>query len=148
MCRLQTRMWSISDCQICSISARNKQWSLVINLHNSVRVNSLTRKNKMLIYLMEDNGWYLYKLTVCMNSWKRTVMTSVIEKSNRFISLLRQPVNCNFSRASHLSHSKHSGGIPSSAAPLSIHPHSEASIFGQNCERAPVQMFCQADTCS
>lgn len=61
-------------------------------------------------------------------------MTSVTETSNRFISLLWRPINCNSSRASHLSHSKHSGGIPSSAASLSNPPLQEASIFGEDCE--------------
>lgn len=101
-----------------------------------------------------ENVYFLYELNLhgkrshLNHLWRWTVMTSVTETSNRFISLLWRPINCNSSRASHLSHSKHSGGIPSSAASLSNPPLQEASIFGGNCERAPVQMLCQANTCS
>lgn len=87
-----------------------------------------------------ENVYFLYELNLHGKSshlnhlWRWTVMTSVTETSNRFISLLWRPINCNSSRASHLSHSKHSGGIPSSAASLSNPPLQEASIFGENCE--------------
>ncbi len=68
-------------------------------------------------------------------------MISVTETSNRFISLLWRPINCNSSRASHLSHSKHSGGIPSSAA-SSLILHSRRHLYLERIVWASVQMFC------
>lgn len=66
-----------------------------------------------------------------------------MDTSNRFTRRNREVL-----QISHLSHSRHSGGIPSSAHSLSNPPVQEASIFGENCKRAHVQMFIQANTCS